>query len=450
MIYFLMLLLPLVLAALIAYYSESDSSKWVVLFLVTIGCGGLYKVIQYVIFPDIHPNGLLLTILLDIAPLFSLIPHTFYHYSLIMYAIVFSGFFQKKSIKIFSYVLLIPVLIMFFMQPWSLANKDQSFYITHAMWVIPYNLFTCWLLISSYIKEKDKIVRRSRLFTVFMLVPTILGGMVSIYIMGIIDTPNSQEYYKAVPLLMAYTFIMFFIFSLRNGVLGVKIRLESHILSQTLSSVASGTDIINHSMKNEISKIQYLTDRIDRWVENTGKDESMKEVVGKIIDETNHMMDMVSHIRSQTAEISITKDKHFLSDILDKVIANPNIERKNVQITVYNQFKGKLNCDLIHVEETLNNIINNAIEAMEHIERHITISTLELKKSIIIQIVDSGHGIPKELLDKVITPFFTTKKGSNNYGLGLSYCFEVMKKHKGKLELASDGKGTVVKLIFPR
>jgi signal transduction histidine kinase len=441
-----MFFLPLIIAAaLIAFYSELDSSKWAVVFLVSSGLGGLYKII-----PIFHRNGLLNTVLSYIDPFFSLIPHTFYHYGLIMYAMVFSGFFSKDSIKFYSHVLLIPIFISFFMEPWNLVNKNQYFYIIHAIWVIPYNLYSCWLLISSYFKEKNKIVKQNRLFTAFILVPTILAGMIFIYIAGVIDTPHVQQYYKVVPYFIAYSFALFFIFSLRNGVLGVKIRLESHILSQTMSSVSSGTDIINHTMKNEISKIKYLSDRIDHWVDNNGKDDSMKEVIGKIADVSNHMMDMVDHIRSQMAEIVITRDNNFLSDILDKVIANPNIERKNAQINVNTQFNGVLNCDRIHVEEALNNIINNAIEAMEHTKRYITISTFKLRNSIIIQVADSGHGIPKELLYKVVTPFFTTKKDTNNYGLGLSYCSEVMKKHKGKLVITSDGEGTIVKLIFPR
>ncbi|OIK14228.1 hypothetical protein BIV60_12020 [Bacillus sp. MUM 116] len=450
MIYFAMFFLPLIVAVLIAFYSESDSSKWAVVFLVSSGLGGLNQVIAHVIFPIMDPNGLFKMVLLYIDPLFSLIPHTIYHYGLIMYAIVYSGIFRKKSIKIFSYILLIPVFISFFMQPWNLANKDQYFYINHAIWVIPYNLYSCWLLISSYFKEKNKQVKQNRLFTAFILVPTILAGMVFIYIANIIDIQHSKQYYEVIPYFIAYSFTLFLIFSLFNGVLGIKIRLESHILSQTMSAVSSGTDIINHTMKNEISKIKYLSDRIDRWVDNNGKDESMKDVIGKIVDVSNHMMDMVDHIRSQTAEIVIIRNNHFLSDILDKVIVNPNIEKKNVQITVDSQFKGTLNCDRIHVEEALNNIINNSIEAMKHTERYITISTFELRNSIIIQIADSGQGIPKELLDKVITPYFTTKKDSNNYGLGLSYCSEVMRKHKGNLMITSDVKGTIVKLIFTR
>jgi signal transduction histidine kinase len=50
-----------------------------------------------------------------------------------------------------------------------------------------------------------------------------------------------------------------------------------------------------------------------------------------------------------------------------------------------------------------------------------------------------------------LDPFYTTKKASrNNFGLGLAYCYNVMKQHGGSLELSSEkGKGTSVFLSFP-
>ncbi|MDQ0915838.1 ATP-binding protein [Paenibacillus sp. V4I5] len=57
----------------------------------------------------------------------------------------------------------------------------------------------------------------------------------------------------------------------------------------------------------------------------------------------------------------------------------------------------------------------------------------------------------KSVLKQVLEPFYTTKSGSHsNFGLGLAYCYSVMKKHGGALELSSSpGKGTSVFLTFP-
>jgi PAS domain S-box-containing protein len=63
---------------------------------------------------------------------------------------------------------------------------------------------------------------------------------------------------------------------------------------------------------------------------------------------------------------------------------------------------------------------------------------------------DKGSGIPKEILNKIFTPFFTTKGATKGSGLGLSMVRHIMRKHDGDVLIESEeGKGTKVSLIFP-
>lgn len=63
---------------------------------------------------------------------------------------------------------------------------------------------------------------------------------------------------------------------------------------------------------------------------------------------------------------------------------------------------------------------------------------------------DNGAGIPPENLDKVVTPFFTTKPIGHGTGLGLSICDGVVRAHGGQMRLESlVGKGTSVSLELP-
>ncbi|WP_127569092.1 ATP-binding protein [Paenibacillus xylaniclasticus] len=56
----------------------------------------------------------------------------------------------------------------------------------------------------------------------------------------------------------------------------------------------------------------------------------------------------------------------------------------------------------------------------------------------------------KEIASRAFEPFFTTKNKQLNYGLGLSYCYQVMKKHHGEIQfLSASPQGTTVQLIFP-
>jgi len=94
------------------------------------------------------------------------------------------------------------------------------------------------------------------------------------------------------------------------------------------------------------------------------------------------------------------------------------------------------------------NIIDNAIGAMNG-HGNLAIKTYREKQWLVVQITDSGPGIPKEILGKVFDPFFTTKAPGEGTGLGLNISHNiVVQKHKGKISAHSTSEGTsfVVKL----
>ena len=78
----------------------------------------------------------------------------------------------------------------------------------------------------------------------------------------------------------------------------------------------------------------------------------------------------------------------------------------------------------------------------------ITISgEASLAGKVSIKITDNGSGIPKELLDKIFIPFFSTKKTGS--GIGLSLCKQVMILHKGTINVQSiEGEGAIFTLRF--
>lgn len=101
------------------------------------------------------------------------------------------------------------------------------------------------------------------------------------------------------------------------------------------------------------------------------------------------------------------------------------------------------------MQETFINILNNAIEAISS-NGEIKIDIYENKKFITVAINDNGPGISKDNLPRVVDPFFSTKNRTQNFGLGLSYCYSVMQQHGGRLDIESEvGMGTKILLGFP-
>jgi signal transduction histidine kinase len=97
-----------------------------------------------------------------------------------------------------------------------------------------------------------------------------------------------------------------------------------------------------------------------------------------------------------------------------------------------------INCVVDEVQQVFKNIIFNSIQAMYSIEQKILRiqmeSSPENKKTYVkISIEDNGIGVPPELVEKLFTPFFTTKSRGEGIGLGLFISKTIVEEHKGRI-----------------
>ena len=106
------------------------------------------------------------------------------------------------------------------------------------------------------------------------------------------------------------------------------------------------------------------------------------------------------------------------------------------------------------LEQVFVNLLNNAIDAIEKRGQIYVRSSIKdeesERKSIIIEIEDTGPGIPRKDIPKIFDPFYTTKDEGYGTGLGLSTVFTIIEKHHGSIKVASQsGKGTVFTITLP-
>ena len=103
------------------------------------------------------------------------------------------------------------------------------------------------------------------------------------------------------------------------------------------------------------------------------------------------------------------------------------------------------------LEQVVLNLIINAGEAMEGRGR-LSLRTYTFRNELVVlEVEDTGPGIPKELQERIFEPFFTTKSGGKGTGLGLSICHGIVKRHGGSIEVESNpSKGTIFRVKLPR
>jgi signal transduction histidine kinase len=78
----------------------------------------------------------------------------------------------------------------------------------------------------------------------------------------------------------------------------------------------------------------------------------------------------------------------------------------------------------------------------------LTVQTEKKDGAVTIEFQDNGPGIPEDILDKILQPFFTTKKGTAGTGLGLSITNDIVKAHGGIMDVHSNPGQTVFTIKF--
>jgi signal transduction histidine kinase len=126
---------------------------------------------------------------------------------------------------------------------------------------------------------------------------------------------------------------------------------------------------------------------------------------------------------------------------------------------------GKINTVPQDVGRVILNLINNAFYAVSEKVRlqaaslptgqagykpQVIVRTRKLRDKVEIKVEDNGNGIPKNIVDKVFQPFFTTKPTGEGTGLGLSLAYDIIKAHGGEIKVETiEGEGSEFIIQLP-
>jgi signal transduction histidine kinase len=210
-----------------------------------------------------------------------------------------------------------------------------------------------------------------------------------------------------------------------------------------------------HEMKNPLTVI----DGTSQLILAKSSDEYIKKCASIILKETErikHIMQNIRMLSEMTIEYSEFALPSFLEELKDSLfVLFPEISLKvQVEPSLDN-----IVADRKKLFMAINNIIKNACEAqkegviMMYLSIDPTIKYIDKNNNcafpmLMIAVHDKGPGIPDETLNKLFTPFFSTK--NRGTGLGLVIAKEITEKHKGRIEVQSaPGAGTTFKIYIP-
>lgn len=367
-------------------------------------------------------------------------------YTFLLFAVHSSESLSAKT-KTFVQILgLIPPLVMLAITP---IYPVLSFnYWIMVAWVFPYFFAASFLLIGRYRDERDPLVKKNLFYTNLLIIVPLFLVFLLIYGMRI---HNNYEAWRYNGWVVAIQFIVIIAVSLKYGFLGVRLRVEKRRLDSTLRALTSGVQIINHTVKNEVGKISLYADRIHDYAEQHNQP-GLKEDATVLLQSAQHMLNMVDRIQTQLRDVNLREQSVPAAGLITEAIhaLRPFTAKQQIEVVTELDERLQLLCDPALLREVLTNLCMNAIEAMKT-GGVLNIQLFLSKKHLVVSVADTGAGISRENLARVLDPFFSTKKSGTNFGLGLSYCYHVMQKHQGLLELSSEpGAGTTVFLLFPK
>ena len=247
-------------------------------------------------------------------------------------------------------------------------------------------------------------------------------------------------------------------------------QMETQLVrSERFSALGEMAAGVAHEIKNPLNAIMGFSQRLGTKLQ----DPSLKKYADIITEEVGRMDTIVNEVLEFSRPDKVHKEPAEAHRVLEETTTFLKEKLDNAGITVERDYAKDLppvSMDVVKIRQVLLNLFLNAVQAMPKGGR-LTLRTRFLEglvpqasgtqseaaiyeqmflqeKMVSITVEDSGCGIPKENLQKLFHPFFTTK--TTGTGLGLSVCHKIITSHGGTLDVESElGKGSTFRIYLP-
>lgn len=245
---------------------------------------------------------------------------------------------------------------------------------------------------------------------------------------------------------------------LKNAYNELKVAQDQLIQNEKMAAIGRLTAGVAHQIRNPLGiilmGIEYLDNTLSERDEKCA--ESIKIIKQAVARANNIIADILQFSRKVELKLESVDICKLLDATINLVERSENL--KNIKIE-RNYPKEPIKCkaDKNMLQQVIINLLNNAVDAMQesgeikvnvfykfasNIGNKVGKRTSDYfkigDKMAVVEIEDTGEGIPKNLLPKIFEPFFTTKATEKGTGLGLSLAHLIVDRHRGSIEVESE------------
>ncbi len=227
--------------------------------------------------------------------------------------------------------------------------------------------------------------------------------------------------------------------------------------AEKLAAVGRLAAGVVHEINNPLATIaacaEALQQRVEENVYGASADvEDLREYLGLIKSEAFRCKSITTGLLDFSR---VRMGERHLIDVGDILRSSANLvahQKRGENIKFRFEIAGSLTpifADSGQIQQAVIALATNAIDAMPD-GGTLTFRAFPQATRVVVEIEDTGFGIPPENVSKIFEPFFTTKEIGKGTGLGLAVCYGIITEHGGRLSVRSNvGKGTTFSIILP-
>lgn len=222
-----------------------------------------------------------------------------------------------------------------------------------------------------------------------------------------------------------------------------------------LASIGELAAGISHEINNPVAIMVEEAGWIDDLLQEEEFKESknlseLKRALRQIRAQGKRCKEITHKLLSFARKTDFTAQPVQLVELIEDILAISVKDKHVVVSTDIQKDLPDLNLPKTELQQVLLNLINNALYFMKDNGGTLTLSAHLLTDRLVLEVSDTGPGIPNETLPRLFDPFFTTKPVGEGTGLGLSICYGIIKKMGGEISVQSlVDRGTMFRIEIP-
>ena len=233
----------------------------------------------------------------------------------------------------------------------------------------------------------------------------------------------------------------------------ISILVSSFMRAQKEAAWSDVARRMAHEINNPLTPIQLSAERIQKRFRGSSEEKDFIDASTKtIISQVDVLRDLVSAFSNFAEREKLSFTSTDINDLINESIQL--FSRQHENISIYFE-KGNLELvelDRNKIQQVLNNLLLNAIDACEEIESpKITFETKIKKINTTnyceVAIKDNGQGFDESLIKNAFEPYQTSKK--HGKGLGLAIVKSIIDEHKGEISISNNNVGASIKIYLP-